>query len=140
MLLLNLQWTNKKYDNRISHRNRISSYSYILRVIALRCKNFCELFARLKLSIGLGKLVAGIIVGPFALGGLPLFNGEPIVVLNETVKHIGEISAIVILFIAGLEPREFLKGGGAAFTVGSLGVIPDMTFLMENLRPWLRVG
>lgn len=84
-----------------------------------------ELFARLKLPIVLGELVAGIIVGPFALGGLPLFNGEPLVVLDETVKHIGEISAIVILFIAGLEitPREFLKGGGAAFTVGSLGVI-----------------
>src|SRR5918995_812259 len=50
---------------------------------------------------------------------------ESLVVLDETVKHIGEISAIVILFIAGLEstPREFLKGGGAAFTVGSLGVI-----------------
>jgi Kef-type K+ transport system membrane component KefB len=73
----------------------------------------------------LGELVAGIIVGPFALGGLPLFNGEPLVVLDETVKHIGEISAIVILFIAGLEitPREFLRGGAASFTVGSLGVI-----------------
>jgi Na+:H+ antiporter len=45
--------------------------------------------------------------------------------LDETVKHIGEISAIIILFIASLEitPREFLKGGGAAFTVGSLRVI-----------------
>jgi Kef-type K+ transport system membrane component KefB len=59
------------------------------------------------------------------LGGLTLFNGEPLVVLDETVEHIGEISAIVILFIAGLEitPREFLRGGGASFTVGSLGVI-----------------
>ena len=88
-------------------------------------KIFAELFARLKLPIVLGELVAGIIVGPFALGGLPLSNGEPLVVLDETVKHLGEISAIVILFIAGLEitPREFLKGGGAAFTVGSLGVL-----------------
>jgi Kef-type K+ transport system membrane component KefB len=73
----------------------------------------------------LGELLAGIIVGPFALGALPLVNGEPLVVLDETVRHIGEIAAIVILFIAGLEitPREFLKGGAAAFTVGSLGVI-----------------
>jgi Kef-type K+ transport system membrane component KefB len=69
--------------------------------------------------------LAGIIVGPFALGGLPIFNGEPLVILDETVKHIGEIAAIVILFIAGLEitPREFLRGGAASFTVGSLGVI-----------------
>lgn len=96
-----------------------------LGLLLFAAKIFAELFARLKLPIVLGELVAGIIVGPFALGGLPLFNGEPLVVLDETVKHIGEISAIVILFIAGLEitPREFLKGGIAAFTVGSLGVI-----------------
>jgi Kef-type K+ transport system membrane component KefB len=84
-----------------------------------------ELFHRIKLPIVLGELLAGIIVGPFALGGLPLVNGEPLVVLDETVRHIGEIAAIVILFIAGLEitPREFLRGGAAAFTVGSLGVV-----------------
>ena len=41
------------------------------------------------------------------------------------MKQIGELSAIVILFIAGLEitPREFLKGGASAFTVGSIGVV-----------------
>jgi Kef-type K+ transport system membrane component KefB len=96
-----------------------------LGVLLFAAKIFAELFARLKLPIVLGELVAGMIVGPFAFGGLPLFNGEPIVVLDETVKHIGEISAIVILFIAGLEitPREFLRGGAASFTVGSLGVI-----------------
>lgn len=83
-----------------------------LGVLLFAAKIFAELFARLKLPIVLGELVAGIIVGPFALGGLPFFNGESIVVLDETVKHIGGISAIVILFIAGLEstPREFLRG------------------------------
>ena len=77
------------------------------------------------MPVVLGELLAGIIVGPFALGGLPIFNGEPLVILDETVKHIGEIAAIVILFIAGLEitPKEFLRGGAASFTVGSLGVI-----------------
>ena len=77
------------------------------------------------MPVVLGELLAGIIVGPFALGGLPIFNGEPLVILDETVKHIGEIAAIVILFIAGLEitPREFLRGGAASFTVGSLGVV-----------------
>ena len=40
--------------------------------------------------------------------------------MDETVLQIGEVSGIVILFIAGLEitPREFLKGGAASFTVG----------------------
>ena len=96
-----------------------------LAVLLFAAKLFAELFHRIKMPVVLGELLAGIIVGPFALGGLPIFNGEPLVILDETVKHIGEIAAIVILFIAGLEitPREFLKGGAASFTVGSLGVI-----------------
>jgi Kef-type K+ transport system membrane component KefB len=96
-----------------------------LAILLFSAKLFAELFHRIKMPVVLGELLAGIIVGPFALGGLPIFNGEPLVVLDETVKHIGEIAAIVILFIAGLEitPREFLKGGAASFTVGSLGVI-----------------
>ena len=38
---------------------------------------------------------------------------------------LGEIGAIVILFMAGLEmtPKEFLRGGKASFTVGTLGVV-----------------
>ena len=93
-------------------------------------KLFAELFHRISMPVVLGELLAGIIIGPFALGGLPIFNGEPLVILDETVKHIGEIAAIVILFIAGLEitPREFLRGGAASFTVGVLGVRRDSPF------------
>src|SRR5215216_3775760 len=96
-----------------------------LGILLFAAKLMAELFHRIKLPIVLGELLAGIIVGPFALGALPLVDGEPLVVLDETVRHIGEIAAVVILFIAGLEitPREFLKGGAASFTVGSLGVI-----------------
>jgi Kef-type K+ transport system membrane component KefB len=96
-----------------------------LGILLFAAKLMAELFHKLKLPIVLGELLAGIIVGPFALGALPLVDGEPLVVLDETVRHIGEIAAVVILFIAGLEitPREFLRGGAAAFTVGSLGVV-----------------
>jgi Kef-type K+ transport system membrane component KefB len=96
-----------------------------LGILLFAAKLMAELFHRIKLPIVLGELLAGIIVGPFALGGLYLVNGEPLVNLNETVRHVGEIAAIVILFIAGLHitPREFLRGGAAAFTVGSIGVI-----------------
>ena len=54
-----------------------------------------------------------------------MFDGRPLVILNETVLQIGQISGIVILFIAGLAitPREFLRGGAASFTVGACGVI-----------------
>jgi Kef-type K+ transport system membrane component KefB len=105
--------------------NEILNVVISLCVLLFAAKIFAEIFARLKLPVVLGELVGGIIVGPFALGGLLIFNGEPLVVLNETLKNIGEISAIVILFIAGLEitPREFLRGGAASFVVGSVGVI-----------------
>jgi Kef-type K+ transport system membrane component KefB len=96
-----------------------------LSILLFSAKIFAEIFQRIKLPVVLGELLAGIMVGPYALGGLPLFDGGPLVVLDETVKHIGELSAIVILFVAGLEitPREFLRGGVASFTVGALGVI-----------------
>jgi Kef-type K+ transport system membrane component KefB len=96
-----------------------------LGILLFASKIFAELFHRIQMPVVLGELLAGIIVGPFAFGSLPFFDGKPLVVLDETVRHIGELSAIVILFIAGLEitPREFLKGGASSFTVGSVGVI-----------------
>lgn len=71
------------------------------------------MFHRLKQAPVLGEIIAGIIIGPFALGGLPIVNGQPLVVIDETVLVIGEISAIIILFVAGMQttPREFLKLG-----------------------------
>ncbi|HEX5187499.1 MAG TPA: cation:proton antiporter [Nitrososphaeraceae archaeon] len=96
-----------------------------LALLLFTAKIFAEFFHRIKLPIVLGELLAGIIIGPYALGGLPLFNGEPLVILDETIKNFGELAAIVILFVAGLEitPREFLRGGASSFTVGALGVI-----------------
>ena len=96
-----------------------------LALLLFTAKIFAELFHRVKLPIVLGELLAGIVIGPYALGGLPLFNGEPLVILDETIKNIGELAAIVILFVAGLEitPREFLRGGASSFTIGALGVI-----------------
>jgi Na+:H+ antiporter len=96
-----------------------------LGILLFAAKLMAELFHRIRLPVVLGELLAGIIVGPFAIGGLLLFNGEPLVALDETVRHIGEIAAIVILFVAGLHitPREFLRGGAASFTVGSIGVV-----------------
>src|SRR5919198_1135679 len=96
-----------------------------LAILLFAAKLMAELFHRMKLPVVLGELLAGIIVGPYALGGLYLVDGEPLVSLDETVMQVGEIAAIVILFTAGLHitPREFLRGGAAAFTVGSIGVI-----------------
>ncbi|HSA72621.1 MAG TPA: cation:proton antiporter [Nitrososphaeraceae archaeon] len=96
-----------------------------LAVLLFAAKIFAEIFNKLRLPAVLGELVAGIIIGPFALGSFPIFDGKPLIILNETVLQIGEIAGIVILFIAGLHitPREFLRGGAASFTIGACGVI-----------------
>ena len=96
-----------------------------LAALLFAAKIFAEIFNKLRLPAVLGELVAGIIVGPFALGSIPIFDGKPLVILNETVLQIGQIAGIVILFIAGLHitPKEFLRGGAASFTIGACGVI-----------------
>jgi Kef-type K+ transport system membrane component KefB len=96
-----------------------------LAVLLFAAKIFAELFNKLRLPAVLGELIAGITVGPFAFGSIPIFDGKPLVILNETVHQIGEISGLVILFIAGLHitPREFLRGGASSFTIGALGVV-----------------
>jgi len=94
-------------------------------ILLLAAKLMAELFLRLKLPIVLGELLAGIIIGPFALGGFFTYNGASLVEITEEIKILGEIGALVILFMAGLEmtPKEFLRGGKAAFAVATAGVV-----------------
>ena len=94
-------------------------------ILLFAAKLMAELFLRLKLPIVLGELLAGMIVGPFALGAFFVVDGKQLLQINDEIKILGEMGAIVILFMAGLEmtPKEFLKGGKASFTVGTLGVV-----------------
>ena len=94
-------------------------------ILLFAAKLMAELFLRLKLPIVLGELLAGMIVGPFALGSFLVIDGNQLIQLGHEVRILGDIGAIVILFMAGLEmtPKEFLRGGKASFTVGTLGVV-----------------
>jgi len=94
-------------------------------ILLFAAKLMAEIFLRLKLPIVLGELLAGMIIGPFALGSFLVFDGKPLLQIGSEIRVLGEIGAIVILFMAGLEmtPKEFLRGGKASFTVGTLGVI-----------------
>ncbi|HEY3107922.1 MAG TPA: cation:proton antiporter, partial [Chloroflexota bacterium] len=80
----------------------------------------------------LGELAAGVAVGPFALGALPLpalgalFPGRagPIGVSDE-LYALAQLGSIVLLFVAGLESdlRQFLRFGPGAALVALGGVI-----------------
>ena len=72
-------------------------------VLIFFAKIFASAFSSLRLPSVIGELLAGIVLGPYALGsGIKIF-GEPLVVLNEYVDVFAEIGAIMILFSIGLE-------------------------------------
>jgi Kef-type K+ transport system membrane component KefB len=83
-----------------------------LGILLFAAKLLAELFQRIKMPVVLGELLAGIIVGPFALGALPFFDGKPLVVnhalllnrLNyplptESLNCIANYSGIVSTFV-----------------------------------------
>ena len=94
-------------------------------ILLFAAKIMAEVFLRLKMPIVLGELLAGMIIGPFALGAYLVWDGERLLQIGPEIETLGHIGAIVILFMAGLEmtPKEFIRGGKASFTVGTLGVV-----------------
>jgi len=82
------------------------------------------LMQKLDMPEVLGELFAGIVFGPFALGSLQI-QGEPLVAFNEHVLAFGEIGAILLLFVAGLEVgfAQFRAVGMQSFVIGTSGVV-----------------
>lgn len=100
----------------------------------------------LKQPAVLGELVAGIIISPFALGGLifgedPIFlnfatisghfveNGEAILDFH-VMEVISELAVIALLFVAGVETnvRDFVRQGKTGTLVAIGGVILPFVF------------
>ncbi len=109
-----------------------------LAVILLAAKLAGELAHRLlKIPSVLAELGVGVLIGPFALGALPipgfgplfplqLVDGEPapIPVSNE-LWSLAQLGSIVLLFAVGLETnlRQFLRYAGPATAVAIGGLI-----------------
>ncbi len=77
----------------------------------------------------IGYVVAGMILGPTALGGLiPLFD-KPIVELNDIMMALWQISGILILFSAGLHFtfHDLIKAGPKSAVIGVFGVIVPLS-------------
>ena len=99
----------------------------------------------LKMPAVLGELAAGIIIGPFALGGLdiPLVgalfekvaeaaHGEEgfVIPVSEALWAISQVGSIVLLFVAGLETdlKQFLRYARPASVVALGGVVLPFAF------------
>src|SRR5512141_1060780 len=78
-------------------------------------KVFAEIFERLHLPAVLGEILAGVILGPFATGFVPV---------SATVNSIAEIGAVFLLFTVGLEtsPKDLIRVGRVAAVVAAAGV------------------
>ncbi|HEV2724247.1 MAG TPA: cation:proton antiporter [Thermoleophilaceae bacterium] len=85
-------------------------------VVLLAAKLGDELFKRIGQPAIVGEILAGVIVGPAALG---------IVEPGEVLEVFAELGVVFLLFWVGLETRitELREVGRAALTVGVLGVI-----------------
>ncbi len=81
----------------------------------------------------LGELVAGVTIGPFALGALPLpfvgplfpsLPGAAVPISNE-LYALAQLGSVVLLFVSGLETNltQFLRFGPSASAVALGGVV-----------------
>ena len=85
------------------------------------CKHF-------KISEIIGYVLAGVLLGPYALGGIIPFFDKPIVELNDVMLSFWQISGIIILFSAGLHFtfQDLKKAGYRAVVVGVMGVVTPL--------------
>ena len=106
----------------------------VLAVILISAKLLGEFFFRfLKLPRVIGELSAGIIIGPFALGGLVLGGFGPFIHLDDhsaipvsqSLYFLANVGAVILLFEAGLETNKqrFFKNIGSATFVAVGGVV-----------------
>ena len=77
------------------------------------------------LSEIIGFVIGGVLLGPFAIGGLVPFFEKPIVQLDDLTLMLWQISGVVILFSAGLHFtfQDLRNASYRAGIVGVLGVI-----------------
>src|SRR5436305_1388334 len=87
-----------------------------LLVIFVWAKIFAEIFERLSLPAVLGEILAGVLLGPFALG---------LVAPLPAVESMAELGAVFLLFTVGLEisPKELIRVGQRSLGVALSGVV-----------------
>lgn len=111
----------------------LKAFLWSLIVIYVAARLLGELTARLGQSSVLGELLAGVLVGGSVLGWVEE---------TETLKLLGEIGVMLLLFEVGLESdlQAFWKVGPSALAVATIGVVTPFALggglaLLLNLTP-----
>ncbi len=107
-----------------------------LLIIFLAAKLAGELFLRMRQPAVIGELLAGILIGPFALGLIGVPDHEILEFFHEdreaageglalALESIAELGVVVLLFFVGLETRlsDLLHVGVRSLAVAVLGVL-----------------
>ncbi len=98
-----------------------------LGAILIAAKMGAEVAERLGQPPVLGELLAGVVIGPFALGGLPLpLIGQPLFAgasgaapVSNELYSLAQVAAVTLLFLVGLDTDllQFVRYGHAATLV-----------------------
>jgi Kef-type K+ transport system membrane component KefB len=98
--------------------------AFLIAVILLAAKAAGYLSVRLGQPSVLGELLVGILLGPSLLNllHLPFIEGEK---LGETIKELGELGVLLLMFIAGLELHldELTRNTKVSALAGIMGVL-----------------
>ncbi|MBT3690035.1 hypothetical protein HOG11_01600, partial [bacterium] len=116
----------------------LMEFTLQIAIILLVAKIFGELFERMGQSSVLGELIAGMVIGPYALGSIELpFLGKLFPIAETVGEHVStlpvsselyvfaQIGAVILLFLVGLETdaKMFMKYGLKALGAAIGGVI-----------------
>jgi len=117
----------------------ILTHICVMFVVARLAGELCE---RLGLSAVIGELLAGMLIGPFALGWIGIPSSGMIAALGgvqaatETLDSVYEVLAqlgiIVLLFLVGLETQlsDFLRVGPRAAIVAAGGIVTSFALIL----------
>ena len=113
----------------------IATLAIQLGIIILLARLCGAAATRIRVPAVMGELVAGILFGPYALGGLPLpgfpsgvfpmCNATPGIPLDPMLYSVATLGSIALLFQSGLETdvRTFFRYSVAGTIVGIGGIV-----------------
>ena len=123
-------------DNSLPLSSQIATLAIQIAVIIFAAKIFGRLAEKVKIPSVLGELSAGIIIGPYLLGGiaipLTVFEhglfptvGNSNLPVSEMLYAFSVFGSIVLLFISGLETdiKQFLRYSTVGSMVGITGAL-----------------
>lgn len=89
---------------------------FYLFAIFVAAKLLGEVFEHISLPSVLGEIIAGAVLGPYAIGLIPI---------TDSIHSIAELGAIFLLFSTGLEtsPRELIRTGRKSLMVAVAGIV-----------------